>query len=152
MHRNRRSAIATAAQGETFGLILGTLGRQGSPTVFGNVIEKLQSAGKKYILVLLSEIYPGKLDLFKSVDAWVQVACPRLSIDWGINFTKPLLSPYELSVALKATEWKTRYPMDFYSYKSVGNWTVNHETNRPVRTKPRRKHITVSVEKDKQPS
>ena len=27
---------------------------------------------------------------------WVQVACPRLSIDWGYAFPKPLLSPYEV--------------------------------------------------------
>ena len=28
---------------------------------------------------------------------WVQVACPRLSIDWGYAFPKPLLSPYEVN-------------------------------------------------------
>ena len=30
------------------------------------------------------------------VDAWIQIACPRLSIDWGYAFKKPLLSPYEV--------------------------------------------------------
>ena len=30
-------------------------------------------------------------------DRWVQVACPRLSIDWGYAFPKPLLSPYEVN-------------------------------------------------------
>ncbi|CAI5468459.1 unnamed protein product [Closterium sp. Yama58-4] len=34
------------------------------------------------------------------IDAWVQVACPRLSIDWGEAFTAPMLTPYELEVAL----------------------------------------------------
>lgn len=29
---------------------------------------------------------------------WVQVACPRLSIDWGLAFDKPLLTPYEVSL------------------------------------------------------
>lgn len=28
---------------------------------------------------------------------WVQIACPRLSIDWGEAFGKPLLTPYEVS-------------------------------------------------------
>ena len=31
---------------------------------------------------------------------WVQVACPRLSIDWGEAFSKPLLTPYEVSTHL----------------------------------------------------
>ena len=30
----------------------------------------------------------------------VQIACPRLSIDWGLAFTKPLLTTFEASVAL----------------------------------------------------
>lgn len=37
--------------------------------------------------------YSGKHVSFFS---WVQVACPRLSIDWGYAFPKPLLSPYEV--------------------------------------------------------
>lgn len=36
----------------------------------------------------------------------LQVACPRLSIDWGTAFPKPLLTPYELSVALGDAEWR----------------------------------------------
>lgn len=31
---------------------------------------------------------------------WVQIACPRLSIDWGEAFSKPLLTPYEVSPPL----------------------------------------------------
>jgi len=30
------------------------------------------------------------------VEAWVQVACPRLSIDWGEEFAAPTLNPYEV--------------------------------------------------------
>jgi 2-(3-amino-3-carboxypropyl)histidine synthase len=53
-------------------------------------------------VVLLSEIFPQKLKQFGSaVGAWVQVACPRLSIDWGSAFSKPLLTPYECTAALK---------------------------------------------------
>lgn len=32
-----------------------------------------------------------------SLPRWVQVACPRLSIDWGTAFPKPLLTPYEVT-------------------------------------------------------
>lgn len=33
---------------------------------------------------------------------WVQIACPRLSIDWGTAFSKPLLSPYEVNTRFSA--------------------------------------------------
>ena len=33
----------------------------------------IRAAGKRCVIVLLSEIFPGKLALFTEVDAWVQV-------------------------------------------------------------------------------
>ncbi|MBN3293223.1 DPH1 synthase, partial [Polypterus senegalus] len=60
---------------------------------------------------------------------WVQIACTRLSIDWGKAFSKPLLTPYEAAVVLKEVEWQETYPMDFYANQSLGQWTVNHPAN-----------------------
>lgn len=83
MKANRRNAIEVAKSSSTWGLILGTLGRQGNPKVLNHIEEKLRHCGKNVVTVLLSEIFPDKLALMKDVEAWVQVACPRLSIDWG---------------------------------------------------------------------
>tara|TARA_B110000305_G_scaffold234247_2_gene291966 strand:- start:353 stop:586 length:234 start_codon:yes stop_codon:yes gene_type:complete len=50
-------------------------------------------------------------------DAWVQIACPRLSVDWGHFFSSPVLSVYELEVMLGKSEWLSEdegYPMDYY--------------------------------------
>ena len=46
--------------------------------------------------------------MMSGVDAWCQVACPRLSIDWGEAFLLPTLTPYEALVALGEVEpwWK----------------------------------------------
>ena len=48
----------------------------------------------------MSEIFPQKLQKFSQIDAWVQIACPRLSIDWGHHFSKPLLSTFEIYAML----------------------------------------------------
>jgi 2-(3-amino-3-carboxypropyl)histidine synthase len=61
--------------------------------------------------ILLSELSPAKLALFNSapahlhsgISAFVQTSCPRLSIDWGYAFDRPLLSPYEACVAVGGT-------------------------------------------------
>merc|ERR1712000_540988 len=37
--------------------------------------------------------------MISDVDCFVQVACPRLSIDWGYAFDRPLLSPFECEMA-----------------------------------------------------
>lgn len=88
--------------------------------------EKLRDRGVPWVNLLLSEIFPGKLALMDEVECWVQVACPRLSIDWGYAFPKPLLTPYEALVALEVREEWGRgggqdvYPMDFYAKDGLG--------------------------------
>ena len=133
----RQEAITKASTAKKFGLILGSLGRQGSPNVLHHLQEVLERQGKEYVVVLLSEIFPEKLKLFRDIDAWVQVACPRLSIDWGTAFHCPVLTPYEAAVALKEAEWAGRegeaYPMDYYANESRGAWTVNNSAHRKSR-------------------
>ncbi|XP_034497711.1 2-(3-amino-3-carboxypropyl)histidine synthase subunit 1 isoform X1 [Ailuropoda melanoleuca] len=131
MQANRQEAIATARSARSWGLILGTLGRQGSPKILEHLESRLQALGLPFLRLLLSEIFPSKLSLLPEVDVWVQVACPRLSIDWGTAFPKPLLTPYEAVVALRDISWQQPYPMDFYAGSSLGPWTVNHGRNRP---------------------
>ena len=86
--------------------------------------------------MLLSEIFPDKLRRLADVDAWVQIACPRLSIDWGAQFPAPLLTPYELSVALGRTTWQDAYPMDFYAGPDRCHGAIVHIPPSPPQPRP----------------
>lgn len=78
MKKNRRESINKAKKAKTWGIILGTLGRQGNPRILDLLEKKLKASGRRVVTVLLSEIFPQKLDMMsKSVEAWVQIACPR---------------------------------------------------------------------------
>ncbi|KAL8736405.1 MAG: hypothetical protein Q9166_000197 [cf. Caloplaca sp. 2 TL-2023] len=125
MHDLRRQAIQQAKKAKKWGLILGSLGRQGNPHTMSMIENLLNERDISFINILLSEIFPGKLATMNDVDCWVQIACPRLSIDWGYAFPKPLLTPYESLVALGVREdWGAGnqgvYPMDFYSKEGLG--------------------------------
>jgi 2-(3-amino-3-carboxypropyl)histidine synthase len=128
LHKLRKEAILTARKAKKWGLILGTLGRQGNPYTLDKVEKLCQNNNIEVVCLALSEIFPGKLALMEDVGAWVQVACPRLSIDWGYAFPRPLLSPYEALVALENDnpEWmqerghQTNYPMDYYAREGLG--------------------------------
>ncbi|XP_020862663.1 2-(3-amino-3-carboxypropyl)histidine synthase subunit 1 isoform X1 [Phascolarctos cinereus] len=130
MQAARQEAVSAAQSARSWGLILGTLGRQGSPKILEHLESRLGQLGLSFFRLLLSEIFPSKLSLFPEVDVWVQVACPRLSIDWGTAFPKPLLTTYEAAVALRDVSWQQPYPMDFYSSNSLGPWAVNHTSHR----------------------
>ena len=131
LKRTRLAQMQKALAGKTkrVGLILGTLGRQGSVGVLESLKELLQERNIECFTVLISEISPEKLNQFGSetVDAWIQVACPRLSIDWGESYTVPLLSSYEAfqlwsseSPAVVDAE-HFQMPMDYYS-NDAGPW------------------------------
>ncbi|KAF4673265.1 Diphthamide biosynthesis protein 1 [Perkinsus olseni] len=148
MHRTREEEIERArASKKTVGLILGTLGRQGSVGILESVREIIHNSGRETVTVLLSEITTEKLrDLGDSVGCWVEVACPRLALDWGAaDYSKdaPMLSSYEACVAFgkekygrpssngcssssccssKTDKEPLRYPMDYYS-NTGGVWS-----------------------------
>ena len=47
-------------------------------------------------MILLASEVNNELLTFIEVDFFVQIACPRLSIDWAYGTPKPLLTPFEL--------------------------------------------------------
>lgn len=101
MKKERRRAIERAKGTRNWGIVLGTLGRQGNPRILERLEEKMSKKGLDWTVVLMSELSPQRIALFEdSVDAWIQIACPRLSIDWGDAFLKPLLTPFEAEIAL----------------------------------------------------
>lgn len=122
MHEVRRGVIEKAKGAQCIGLVLGTLGRQGSSGVLEGVERLLVQKGIEHFTILLSDVSPERLARFDTVDAWVQVACPRLSLDWGEAYEKPLLTPYEAHVAWGGVAYKDVYPMDYYSNRG-GPWS-----------------------------
>lgn len=137
MLSDRSLAIRTARTAKRWGIILGSLGRQGNPHTMALIEAHLRERDTPFVRLLLSEIFPAKLELMADVDVWVQIACPRLSIDWGYAFQKPLLTPYEALVVLGVRDgWekggaatatagdgaaaKSVYPMDFYGKDGLG--------------------------------
>ncbi|KAI5453177.1 Diphthamide biosynthesis protein 1 [Naganishia albida] len=147
----RRNVGLDRSGASGWSVVLGTLGRQGSLSVLKSITSSLPESAYPPYLLLLSELSPQKLGLLPGdlLNTFVQTSCPRLSIDWGYAFERPLLSPYEASVALgKIRGWEGLvlddekqgelagqggYPMDFYSDDSLGPWTPRHGMGRPKR-------------------
>lgn len=73
MLKTRHEAIQRATKTDKYALILGTLGRQGSPNVLRTLRNRIETLGKEHVVILLSEIFPDKIKLFKGIDAFIQV-------------------------------------------------------------------------------
>ena len=136
MHRLRAHAIEQTKAAQHFGLVLGTLGRQGAPHLLHRLASLVSAppAARRHTVFLISELSPARVALLPAaVDCFVQVACPRLSVDWGHEYGRPLLNTYEAEVALGSAQWLggggggaegglARYPMDYYA-DAGGEWT-----------------------------
>ncbi|MBI3841711.1 MAG: diphthamide biosynthesis enzyme Dph2 [Thaumarchaeota archaeon] len=92
-------AIYKALEAETFGIIVGLKEGQFSKTTALKFKKELERAGKKVQLFALTEITDDKLRNLKGIDAFVQVACPRISTD--NPFHKPMLSTPQANALLK---------------------------------------------------
>ncbi|CDS01776.1 related to candidate tumor suppressor dph2l1 [Sporisorium scitamineum] len=102
--QKEEAAMAGTTVASGWGVVLGTLGRQGSLRVLESLTASLaeHTPPIPHVPLLLSELSPQKLGLFgEHLAAFIQSSCPRLSIDWGSAFAKPLLSPYEAAVSVK---------------------------------------------------
>lgn len=70
------------------------------------VIEKLKVAGKNPILISMSEISKEKIENFYNIDAFVELACPRIAIDDYAVYSKPMLTYREMLVMIGELSWE----------------------------------------------
>ncbi|XP_029166600.1 2-(3-amino-3-carboxypropyl)histidine synthase subunit 1-like [Nylanderia fulva] len=106
-----------AMMGRSFGVILGTLGRQGNGGIFEAVWSYLKEKGYLLYPIKIREINQEILNSFPFIDSFVQISCTRLSLDWGSSYPKPLLNPYEVFNDLE------EYSMDYYSNERAVPWS-----------------------------
>ncbi|MBM3896885.1 MAG: diphthamide biosynthesis enzyme Dph2 [Thaumarchaeota archaeon] len=92
-------AIYKAADAQSFGIIVGLKEGQLSKTLALKFKRELEKEGKAVQLFALTDITNERLKNLKGIDAFIQVACPRISTD--NQFDKPVLSTPQANALLK---------------------------------------------------
>ena len=99
LQRKATLAIYKAAEAKTFGIIVGLKEGQLSKLTALKFKRELEKEGKEVQLFALTNITNERLQNIKGIDAFIQVACPRISTD--NHFDKPLLSTPQATALLK---------------------------------------------------
>jgi len=92
-------AIYKAAEANSFGIIVGLKEGQLSKLFALKFKKELEKEGKTVQLFALTDITGDRLNNLKGIDAFIQVACPRISTD--NHFDKPVLSSPQANALLK---------------------------------------------------
>jgi len=84
-------AIYKALDAKVFGVVTGL--KEGQMMVGRSkwISNRLKASGKEVVELAMRDITPERLAQYTRIEAFVQTACPRISID-GFNFPKPVLS------------------------------------------------------------
>ena len=91
--------IFKAAEAKIFGIIVGLKEGQFAKLTALKFKKELEERGKQVQLLALTDITNDRLKNFTGIDAFIQVACPRISTD--NEFDKPLLSTPQANALLK---------------------------------------------------
>ena len=109
--RQRFGLIMSCDEAESFGILIGEKPGQMRRNLALRMKRKIEKHGKKGYLMALEHVGPELID-FYPVDAFVNTACPRIAIDDSVRYAKPLITPFELEVALGEKKWELGYKFD----------------------------------------
>ena len=91
--RRKRAVLAVykALDARVFGIITGL--KEGQKMLGRSrwITKRLETNGRKVVQLAMRDVTPERLAPHREIDAFIQTACPRISID-GFTFDRPVLS------------------------------------------------------------
>jgi 2-(3-amino-3-carboxypropyl)histidine synthase len=104
--KQRWARVEEAKKAKNFGVLVGLKPGQKRLDAAMQLKQKLEDNGKAAFLFAAREITPEILMEFPTVDAYVNTACPRISIDDGSRFQRPVLTMDEALVVVGELSWE----------------------------------------------
>ncbi|KAI7831075.1 putative diphthamide synthesis protein-domain-containing protein [Kickxella alabastrina] len=114
-HLSRRYfAVQRAKDADVIGIVVGTVAATRYIAVLQQLKQMVKRAHKKLYVFVVGKMSMVKLANFAEIEAFVLVACPENSLVDGKDFDKPIVTPFEMMLAMSRTrEWTGDYVTDF---------------------------------------
>jgi 2-(3-amino-3-carboxypropyl)histidine synthase len=104
--KQRWASIKEAKEAKNLAILVGLKPGQKKLEQALSVKDRLEKKGKTVFLFAVREVTPEMLIEFPTVDAYVNTACPRISVDDASKFRKPVLTVNEALVVVGELSWE----------------------------------------------
>ncbi|KAF2264698.1 diphthamide biosynthesis protein [Lojkania enalia] len=99
--RRRYALLTRLSTVSVFGILINTLSVKNYMHILGHVKEQIAAAGKKSYTFVVGKVNAAKVANFSEVGGWVVIGCWESSLVESKDFWKPIITPFELGLALK---------------------------------------------------
>ncbi|KAJ4490628.1 putative diphthamide synthesis protein-domain-containing protein [Lentinula aciculospora] len=132
----RYATMQKGRDSDVFGILVGTLGVGSYLPLIKHIRTLLAASQKKSYTISVGKLNPSKLANFMEIECFVLVACPENSLIDAKDFYRPIITPYELEVALQAEQsWTGKYILDFEELLAEYDLDDRAEAVSPVQNK-----------------
>ncbi|CAN8101000.1 unnamed protein product [Discula destructiva] len=101
----RYAKLLSLTSAGVIGILVNTLSVANYLSSIDAIRKQIAAAGKKSYTIVVGKLNPAKLANFSEIEAWVVIGCWESSlVEEDANFYRPVLTPFELEVALMPDE------------------------------------------------
>lgn len=114
---SRRYAQLTAlSTTPVLGILINTLSVKNYKHILSHVQQQIADAGKKAYTFVVGKVNAAKVANFSEIGGWVIIGCWESSLIESKDFWKPMITPWELNIALQSDTrrvWTGQWEADF---------------------------------------
>jgi len=114
--RRRYALLTSLSTTPIFGILINTLSVKNYMHILSHVQARITAAGKKYYTFVVGKVNAAKVANFSEVGGWVVIGCWESILIESKDFWRPMITPWELGVALQGDEervWTGEWEADF---------------------------------------
>lgn len=114
--RRRYALLTSLSTCAIFGILINTLSVKNYLHIVDHVKGLIAAAGKKSYTFVVGKVNAAKVANFSEVGGWVVIGCWESSLIESKDFFRPLITPFELDLALKSDAervWTGAWTSDF---------------------------------------
>ncbi|KAJ6634959.1 2-(3-amino-3-carboxypropyl)histidine synthase subunit 2 [Pseudolycoriella hygida] len=117
--KRRYYFIEKCKDAQSIGIVVATLTAKGYLDVVQHIQKLAKIRGIRSYLISVGKVNPAKLANFLDIDCFVLIGCPENKLIASRDFYKPLLSTFEVEVALNPV-WRQQLPDRYFvEFKEV---------------------------------